>query len=470
MLDFLKNKYFKFGLWTVVFLLFVLWIGNWWLLLGVPVIFDYYISKIVNWTFWKKRDLKKKSKFIEWIDALVFAVIAASIIRMFFIEAYMIPTPSMEKSLLVGDYLFVSKYSYGPKLPNTPLSVPFTHHTMPGTKSTKPYLEWIKRPYNRLAGLTDVKRNDIVVFNFPAGDTVVVEQQASSYYSIIRQQASELKSVDNNKEDSVFSNEFYYSIARDMVRANYTITERPVDKRENYIKRCVAVPGDTIEVIHRQVYVNSEEQKHFEDMQYKYFVRTGGRTLNSKTLKDMGVSEDDMDDAATRSPEIFVYPFTNEMKNKVEKFRSVVQVEPIENKEFDNAPYIFPHDPDYSWTEDNFGPLYIPKKGVTVTIDTSNIAVYQRIIEAYEKNSLEIQGEDIIINGQKANSYTFQMNYYFMMGDNRHMSADSRFWGFVPEDHIVGKALFIWMSLDPDKSLFRGGIRFDRLFSLINHN
>ena len=469
MLKFLKNKYFKFGLWTFVFILFVVWIRNWWLLFGIPIIYDYYISKFVNWTFWKKRNLQKKSKLIEWVDALVFAVIAATIIRMFFIEAYMIPTSSMEKTLLVGDYLFVSKYSYGPKMPNTPLSVPFTHHTMPRTKATKPYLEWIKRPYNRLGGLTHVKRNDIVVFNFPAGDTVAIERQAESFYSIVRRQASDLKGIDKNTGDSVKSDKYYYKLADKIVRGNYTIVDRPVDKRENYIKRCVAVPGDTLKVVHRQVFVNSEEQKHFTDMQYKYFVKTGGRSLNTKTLADMGISNEDMD-ASRISSDVFIFPLVQENLNKIEKFRSVQEVQPYEKLPSEEASYIFPHDPDIAWTEDNFGPLYIPKKGATVKIDTANIAIYERIIEAYEENDLEIKGAKIFINGKEATNYTFNMNYYFMMGDSRHNSADSRFWGFVPEDHIVGKALFIWMSRNKDKSLFRGGIRFDRLFTLIEHN
>lgn len=470
MRNFLKNKYFKFGIWTFVYLLFVLWIGSWWLIFGVAVIYDFYITKYVNWTFWKKRDLEKKSKLIEWVDALIFAVIAASIIRIFFIEAYMIPTSSMEKTLLVGDYLFVSKYSYGPKMPNTPLALPFTHHTMPGTKSTKPYLEWIKRPYNRLAGLTEIKRNDIVVFNFPEGDTVAVERQAESYYGIIRMKAEELlwTDVKYGKNPKDFGH--YYNVARQMVKSNYEIISRPVDKRENYIKRCVAISGDTLEIVNRQVFVNGEEQKAYPGIQYKYSIITAGRGLNVKVLQDMGISMEDINASqASGLAGVYRLPLTTEMYDRIKKFKTVMDMKVSNTDKQDSSWLVFPHSVNYDWSQDNFGPLVIPKAGETVKLDTINIALYKRIITAYEGHKLDVKNGQIFIDDKPADSYTFQMNYYFMMGDSRHNSLDSRFWGFVPEDHVVGKALFIWMSMDPDKSFFRGRIRFDRLLTLIKH-
>jgi signal peptidase I len=471
MLQFLKNKYFKFGFWSLVYLLFVLWIGNWWLLFGLLVIFDFYITKYVNWTFWKKRDLEKKSKLIEWVDALVFAVIAASIIRIFFIEAYMIPTSSMEKTLLVGDYLFVSKYSYGPKMPNTPLAIPFTHHTLPGTKSTKPYLEWVQRPYKRLAGLTDIKRDDIVVFNFPEGDTVAVERQTESYYGIIRLKAEEFMYADRKDGQTIKSFDHYYNNARTLVRANYEIVARPVDKRENYIKRCVAVAGDTLQIVDGQVIVNGNAQKDFPGIQYKYSILTEGRGLNVKNLRDMGISNEDIA-VARRSdlPGVYRLPLTQEMARKISKFKNVMDMKVSNRQRTDSAWQVFPHSLHYDWTQDNFGPLVIPQKGVTVELDTFNLPIYERIINAYEGNDLRTDGAKIYINDEQVTSYTFKMNYYFLMGDSRHNSLDSRFWGFVPEDHVVGKALFLWMSMDPDKSLLRGKIRFDRLFTLIKHN
>ena len=267
--EILKHKYFKFSLTVIIYILWVIWLRNLWFLFGLLVIIDMHITKYVNWTFWKKRDEpKKKNALIEWIDALIFAVIAATLIRMFFIEAYTIPTSSMEKTLLVGDYLFVSKVSYGPKMPNTPVSFPFAHHTLPLTKSTKSYVEWIKRPYKRIAGFGDIKRNDIVVFNFPAGDTVVLEMQEKDYYGIVRENAYEYMRRDIQMGNPIKSFDEYVAIMRKLVWEKYNIVVRPVDKRENYIKRCVAIPGDTLKIVHGQVYVNSKMQPHFEKMQY----------------------------------------------------------------------------------------------------------------------------------------------------------------------------------------------------------
>src|SRR6056297_816469 len=263
--EFLKNRFFKFGLVSVIFVLWVIWIGNYWLLFGLAVIFDIYITKKVNWAFWKKRG-KKPSKAVEWLDALIFAVIAASLIRLFFIEAYTIPTSSMEKTLLVGDYLFVSKVSYGPKLPNTPLYFPFAHHTMPLTSKTPSYLEWIKNPYKRIAGFGDVKRNDVVVFNFPAGDTVIWKMQDQDYYSIVRNYADDLKMRDVKQGSKLKSFNRYKAEARKYIWDNFDMTVRPPDKRENYIKRCVAIPGDSLVIKHGQVFINGKEQKHFEKM------------------------------------------------------------------------------------------------------------------------------------------------------------------------------------------------------------
>ncbi len=470
-LNFLKNKYFKFVLWTVVFILFVIWIGNWWLLLGVPVIYDYYISKKVNWTFWKKRDLKEKSKLIEWIDALVFAVIAATIIRMFFIEAYMIPTSSLEKSLLVGDYLFVSKTSYGPRIPNTPLAIPFTH-TFQG-KKFKPYSDLIKLPYKRLAGLGEIKRNDIVVFNFPVGDTVALERSAESYYKIVRNQAEFLKENDLKMKRKLQNEDFYLNQARKQVRENYTIVDHPVDKKDNYVKRCVAIAGDELQIKEGVVYINGEKGKEFKGVQYNYHIEMkAGKSLNKKTLFNLGISADDYSTSGQitsyRRLPGYVLPLTKDFVKKISKFKSVEAVNIILDNPGEINLDIFPHDKRYKWNNDNFGPLYIPQKGKTIEIDTSNISKYKRIIDVYEDNDFAIKDGKIFINGKEAKKYTFKMDYYFMMGDNRGNSADSRFWGFVPEDHIVGKPVFVWLSLDKDKSLFNGKIRWSRLLKVVD--
>ncbi len=465
--EILKNKYFKFGLAITIYLLWVIWIENFWFLLGIPVIIDMYLTKYVNWTPWKKRDEpKKKNAVVEWVDALIFAVIAATLIRMFLIEAYTIPTSSMEKTLLVGDYLFVSKVSYGPKLPNTPISFPFAHHTLPLTKYRKSYVEWIKKPYKRIAGFGDIKRNDIVVFNFPAGDTVVLEMQEQDYYAIIRNYADELKRRDIQMGNPIKPFDTYKSTAREYIWDQFNITVRPVDKRENYIKRCVAVPGDSLKIVHGQVYVNGEEQVHFEDMQYDYFVKTNGKQINSKHFERLNIAVDDQRYIASSS--LYELPLTAENVKNMKNFPAVSTVSKYENTNINMANIsIFPFDARYPWTEDNFGSLYIPKKGATTKLNMDNLPLYRRIIETYEENELKVDGSNIYINGQIATSYTFKMDYYFMMGDNRHNSADSRYWGFVPEDHVVGKAVFIWLSLDKDKS-FLSKIRWNRMFSLIH--
>ena len=465
--EILKNRFFKFGLTSLIYILWVLWIENYWFLFGVIVIFDYYITKFVNWTFWKKRGVSKpKNAVIEWIDALIFAVIAATLIRMFLIEAYTIPTSSMEKTLLVGDYLFVSKVSYGPKLPNTPISFPFAHHTLPLTKDKKSYVEWIKRPYKRIAGFGDIKRNDIVVFNFPAGDTVVVEMQDQDYYAIVRQYGDELKRRDIQSGNPIKTFDYYKKLARKYIWDQFNITVRPIDKRENYIKRCVAVPGDSLFIEHSQVFINGEKQPHFEKMQYDYFLKTKGIEINSKHLDRLNISLADRRFISSSS--MYELPLTNESVEELKKFPMVTSVTRYENTNINMANIsIYPFSADYPWTEDNFGPLYIPEKGKTVELTIKNLPLYKRIIETYENNILKVDGNKIYINGELADAYTFKMDYYFMMGDNRHNSADSRYWGFVPEDHVVGKAVFIWLSLDKDKS-FLSKIRWNRMFSLIH--
>jgi len=438
--EFLKNKWFRFSLISVLYILWVIWMGNYWLFFGLAIIFDLYITKKVHWAFWKKKGAEKQTKLVEWIDALIFAVIAATFIRMFFIEAYTIPTSSMEKSLLVGDYLFVSKFSYGPKLPNTPLSFPFAHNTLPLTKDKRSYLEWIKAPYKRLAGLTKIKNNDVVVFNFPEGDTVATKVGDHSYYGFVRMFGRDR--VWNDKDN--FGD----------------IITRPVDKRENYIKRCVAIPGDTFKIVNGELYINNRHQKFIENLQYNYIVMTNGSMINSKLLDKLKISMDDRDYSNGQ----YLLPLTPAKAEIIKKYPNVISVTRSLKPEGAGDNRIFPHSRLYNWNEDNFGPLAVPKKGTTVQLAINNIDLYKRIIDVYENNDLQIQNNKIFINGQEAETYTFKMDYYWMMGDNRHMSADSRFWGFVPEDHVVGRALVVWLSLDKDYSLFGGKIRFNRMF------
>lgn len=441
----LTNKWFKYSVAGILYCLWVIWLKNYWWFLGMPVIFDMYISKKVHWAFWKKKDPPggKQTKTVEWVDAVIFAVVASTFIRMFFIEAYTIPTSSMEKSMLVGDYLFVSKVSYGPKIPNTPLSFPFVHNTLPFSTTAKSYVEWIKTPYRRIAGLGNVENNDIVVFNFPEGDTVATNMSQFSYYYLIRHYG----------RDRVWNDKATFG----------KIIARPVDKRENYIKRCIAIPGDEIKIIDGQVYVNGTAQKHFPGIQYDYIVTTNGTSINSLTLERMGISYDDQ---KTYDVNQYIFPLTDENVGEIKQLGNVVSVQKVNMPAGNWDQDIFPSNENYPWNVDNFGPLKIPKAGETINLTTENLPLYRRIIDVYEEHDLEVKDSTIYIDGNAANTYTFKMNYYWMMGDNRHNSADSRYWGFVPEDHVVGKAVFIWMSLNKDKG-FPSNIRWNRIFSTI---
>lgn len=386
----------------------------------------------MNLVFWKKKDgqpKKKKSAVREWLDAAVFAIIAATLIRTFIFEAYTIPTPSMEKTLLVNDFLFVSKVSYGPRIPMTPLAVPFTHHTLPLTKYTKAYSEAIQWKYRRLPGFSEIKRNDVVVFNFPEGDTVALEVQENTVYSdLVRTQG------------------------REAVWNAYRIISRPVDKRENYIKRCVGIPGDSLSIRDGIVIINGVAETPPPNGERYYTVQTrDGGSLNPVRLEEMGI-EYAGGNVLNMTP--------GEARSIEGLGQAVSHVSPYINPV---VPDVWPHDTaQFHYSIDNFGPIYIPKEGATVKLDSSSIEMYRRIIAVYEGNTLEEKGPNqYFINGQAATTYTFKMNYYWMMGDNRHRSLDSRFWGYVPEDHIVGKAWLIWMSYG------QNGIRWSRLFRTI---
>ena len=454
----LSNKWFKFGVVLCLYLLWALWVKSWWLLVGVPVIYDIYISKKVHWAFWKKKGVEKQTKVVEWVDALIFAVVAATLIRMFFFEAYTIPSSSMEKTMLVGDYLFVSKVAYGPKLPNTPLAVPFTHHTLPFTRNAKAYSEAVRWPYKRIAGIGEMKRNDIVVFNFPAGDTVILGAENPDYYTQLRTEAEAIAYMARERGIELTPGKAI-ELARVKIWDENEVIARPVDKRENYIKRCVGMPGDVLEMKNSVLHVNGVPEKAYEGLQHCYRVRTNGTPFSRDRLKEViGLSYDDF----AGNGDVYWLHLTADMLAKLQAMPNVVSVEKIMDEG-----EVFPYSPHYPWTRDNSGPFTVPKKGETVAITVDNLPLYERIIDVYEDNDLQVRDSVVYINGEPATSYTFKMDYFWMLGDNRHNSLDSRYWGFVPEDHIVGKAYFIWLSMDKDKS-FPFNIRWDRMFRFVH--
>lgn len=401
-----------------------------------------------------------------WIDPIIFAVIAASIIRGYFIEAFTIPTSSLEKSLMVGDFLFVNKFAYGPKIPQTPLSFPFAHHTLPFTETTKSYLEWIRLPYFRLPGFGSVKNNQIVVFNYPDGDTVALKQQNSSYYQIVREEAMNMKNMDGGKRpDAVYLDEAWNMINGPQ-KPYGAITSRPVDKRDHYVKRCVGIAGDNFEVRNGEVFINGTKQAMPERAQHRYIVRTNGDIFGQNAVSAQGthmlsniVLLDKLDIYVSEAGKIegpanydTSYYDLNMPADVVEKVRSIPGVYSI-SKKIEPKDYfdfrIFPHNASYQWNNDNFGPLLIPKKGLTLPIDTHNLCLYEKIMNTYDDGIHKVtkSGGQILYDGKPITSYTFRQDYYFMMGDNRHNSADSRSWGMVPYDHIVGSPFFVWFSM-----------------------
>ncbi len=374
--------------------------------LGVLLPFVYLpwlgFSKKQEYTHPSKLPVIKKSAAREWADAIIFAVIAASVIRAFMLEAYTIPTSSMESSLLVGDYLFVSKLSYGPRVPHTPIAFPFTHHTLPLTDNAKAYLTWIQLPHYRFPGIRSIGNNDVVVFNHPA--------------------------------DPI---------------------DRPVDKRENYIKRCLAIPGDTFELRDARVYINNARLPDPPDAQHFYRVKSDD-PLSAGRLERLGIT-----DWGEKQPGVYLMAMTADRAESLETVRGITDVDKRISQKSAGDRHIFPHHRAYPWNQDNMGPLYVPEKGATVEINMHNIPLYERIISVYEGHDLRIEDDAIYINDEMATSYTFEMDYYWMVGDYRHNSEDSRYWGFVPEDHIVGRAMFVWLSLSPTKG-FPANIRFDK--------
>ena len=460
---------------AVVVSLFAVWYGAaWTLLITLPIIYDYYVGHhfakwhkrmmerkwwrvvyaiwcaaifalvvgaiahmlIFKWNFYFVatfvvvmlyalwNELKGESKLYQsiygWVHAILFATIVATIIQIYWFQMFVIPTGSMESTLLTGDYILVNKVAYGPRVPMTPLSFPFVHNTMPMNPEKNSFTTSWQRDYRRLAGCGSVERGDVVVFNFPEGDTVALEMPAMSYYELLR--SKELGSTVEER--------------RENLRRNFTLVARPVDKKENYIKRCVAIAGDSLEIRDGVVYTNGVREEAIPEKQYYYYVRnkqTGGGAGYPTLIRDSELEQ-----------------YSDTSRYELRKASGSV------------GESLIPHTGN-GWTLDNFGPVWVPKAGESITLNDESVAMYGRCIEVYEGNTLEKRDGKYLLNGADAEEYTFRQDYYFMMGDNRHGSLDSRFWGFVPHDHIVGKASFIWFSLDSNG----GGVRWERIFNKI---
>lgn len=470
----MRKQWLKFIVVLVPYLLFLFWLKSWLGLLVIPFIYDVYISRKIRWSWWK--DAEGPVRFImSWVDALVFALVAVYFINLFFFQNYVIPSSSLEKSLLTGDYLFVSKVSYGPRIPETPLTMPLTQHTMP-IINTKSYIEWPQWDYRRVKGLGKVQLNDIVVFNYPAGDTILTEEkyQANDYYAMVYsfgQQIYQSQMPNPITPDSLSPQQqldyfnMLYNIGRNYIVNNPneygSIDHRPTDRRENYVKRCVGLPGQTLQIKNRIVYLDGKANKEPENVQYTYYVKLKA-DLPDDLLKELGISGEDLLSLNQNG----YMPLTKKAVKVLSARKDLVTSIRLNTDAATGE--VYPLNAVTGWTRDNYGPIWIPKKGETVQLTLKNIALYERPIRVYEHNQLDIRNGKIYINGREAHSYTFKMDYYWMMGDNRHNSADSRYWGFVPEDHIVGKPIFIWWSSDPDRRGF-SGIRWNRLFRWVDN-
>lgn len=470
----MKVQWAKFAVVAVLYLLFLYWVRSWWGLIVLPFIFDVYITKKIRWQWW--RDADRPVRFImSWVDALVFALVAVYFINLFFFQNYVIPSSSLEKSLLTGDYLFVSKISYGPRKPNTPLTMPLTQHTLP-VFDCKSYIEWPQWGYDRAPGLGKVKLNDIVVFNYPAGDSLCTADQwnTQDFYQMVYSFGHQIyqeqypEPVDYKKLNAADRLKFFdgiYAIGRRYIAENPQIygevISRPVDRRENYVKRCVGLPGQTLQIKNRIVYVDGKPNKEPDNVQYTYYVKLKA-SMPEDLMEELGISMEDLMSLNERG----YLPLTSRAARILKSRRDIV--ESITLNTDATTEDIYPLNGATGWTRDNYGPIWIPKKGATIKLTLDNIAIYERPIRVYEGHDLKISNGSIYIDGKLAKTYTFAMDYYWMIGDNRHNSLDSRYWGFVPEDHIVGKPIFIWWSSDPDRHGF-SGIRWNRLFRFVDN-
>ena len=454
-----KSRWIRFGIVSLIFLLWVIWLQNWWVILAWLVLFDIYITGYVPMSWWKKSKSATTRAVMSWVDAIVYALVLVYFVFTFIGQNYQIPSSSLEKSLLVGDYLWVNKMSYGPRVPMTPIHFPLVQNTFP-IINTKSYTDWPQWDYHRLKGLGNVQRGDIVVFNYPAGDTVTTKVSNPDYYTLAKMYGRDRIAIDK----ATFGEVVY----------------RPVDRRENYVKRAVGLPGEMFKIVDGVIYNDGVAMKQPANTQFNYYYQTAGY-LTDTDWERFGIAADDrhpmsvtaddlrslaaygfkIDSAATSLPVIYVGPLTDAMVAKMSADPAVLHIMKVPAMPGD---MLYPDGVASNWTRADYGEIWIPKKGETIPLNADTWAIYGRCIRNYEHNDAELRGNTVYINGQPASEYTFKMDYYFMMGDNRDNSLDSRYWGFVPEDHIVGKPMRVLISFDKDKSIFNGGIRWNRIF------
>jgi len=464
-----KTRWLRFAVVAVIFLAWVAWMGSWWLALFLFLLFDIYITGYIPFTWWKKSKSASTRTVMSWVDAIVYALILVYFVFGFVGQNYQIPSSSLEKTLLTGDYLFVNKMTYGPRVPMTPVNFPLVHNRFPGwLGGGKSYLEHPSVKYRRLKGLRDVESGDIVVFNFPAGDTVIVNSQSTFDYYQMQQMYRDGFSMGFNP---LTAQKEYY----------------PVDRRENYVKRCVGLPGERIKIADGTIYIDGVARKAPKNVQFNYIVGTNGHLLSDEEWDDLGVSQSDrftlspanegsmlyyillynnLTSADVSISPYYMVPLTQDMVDKLQARGDVTTLRKASSKEIIGRMYPFAISE--GWDRANYGGeegLLIPKKGLTIPIDEEAWATYERPIRVYENNpTATFKDGKLYIDGKPQDTYTFTMNYYFMMGDNRDNSLDSRYWGFVPEDHIVGTPWRVLISFDGEK----GGVRWNRIFKDAN--
>lgn len=448
-----RTQWIKCTIAILLYLAFLIWVRSWWGLIVVPFIFDIYITKKIPWSFWKKSKNPTVRNVMSWVDAIVFALVAVYFVNIYIFQNYQIPSSSLEKSLLVGDFLYVSKMSYGPRVPNTPLSMPLAQHTLP-ILNTKSYIEWPQWKYKRVPGFGKVKLNDIVVFNFPAGDTVALNNQQTDFYSIAYGEGQrlypkqiEMDSLTRQQQRAVY--DLYYNAGRQQILSNPRVygevVYRPVDRRENYVKRCVGLPGDTLQIVDGQVMIDGKAIENPENLQFNYFVQTTGPYITEDMFRELGISKADQtlyDDssweetfrqigldnrnAQGKMAPIYHLPLTKKMYETLSGNKKLISKIVMEPEEY--AGQMYPLNLHTKWNRNNYGPIWIPAKGATITLTEDNLPIYERCIVAYEGNKLEIKPDGIYINGEKTDQYTFKMDYYWMMATTA-TSADSRLLG-----------------------------------------